>query len=87
MHRPPRLAERSAVELLVLRHLLVGTHIERRALVGKQPAAEGKIVAERVAHEIHGVEVPVLEIHRMHLVALRPYTMRPILAQIDAPSR
>jgi hypothetical protein len=63
---------RSAVELLVLRHLLVGTHIERRALVGKQPAAEGKIVAERVAHEIHGVEVPVLEIHRMHLVALRP---------------
>ena len=43
---------RSAVELLVLRPLLVGTHIERRALVGKQPAAEGKIVAERVAHEI-----------------------------------
>src|SRR3984893_16629725 len=63
---------RSAVKLLVLRHLLVGTHIERRALVGKQPAAEGKIVAERVAHEIHGVEVPVLEIHRMHLIALRP---------------
>src|SRR6202040_4438639 len=63
---------RSAVKLLVLRYLLVGTHIERRALVGKQPAAEGKIVAERVAHEIHGVKVPVLKIHRMHLVALRP---------------
>src|ERR1700680_4156588 len=63
---------RSAVKLLVLRHLLVGTHIKRRALVGKQSAAEGKIVAERVAHEIHGVKVPVLEIHRMHLIALRP---------------